>query len=173
MEKNYLPKEFHEGASPEAWKSFARRCVLKNGATEMEMDKILTSDDILEFDQGMVLCAFLRGMSISEACSVCLVSEEVFSQWKEDSFDFRQAFICCNLIIKIQIADANRKFSAEDINHLRWVQERDKDYDKHYTKEAKGNGVVVNNLMAPTGSAVRQALEAMDDVVKIGTIIDQ
>jgi hypothetical protein len=160
-DKLFLPMEFQDGVTPMAWRGFMRRCVVVNGATIKEMQMLLQDDGVLEFEQGLVLCTFLSGMGISEACSACLVSEERFTEWRESSFNFRQAFICCNLLMKTEVATDNKILSKKDREHLKWMQERDKDYGTHYSKDDANKGVVVNNMIAPIHNVMRSALESM------------
>ena len=162
-EKLFLPMEFQDGITPEAWRGFMRRCVLINGATIKELQMLLQDDSVVDFEQGLVLCTFLSGMGISEACSACLVSEERFIEWREGSFNFRQAFICCNLLLKTEVAADNKILSKKDREHLKWMQERDKDYSVHYNKEQVSSGVVVNNMIAPIQGVMRSALESMSE----------
>jgi hypothetical protein len=41
------------------------------------------------------------------------------------------------------------------------MQERDKDYGTHYSKDDANKGVVVNNMIAPIHNVMRSALESM------------
>ena len=67
------------------------------------------------------------------------------------------------MLLKTEVAQDNKELSKKDREHLKWMQERDKDYGVHYNREKSNNGVVVNNMIAPIHNVMREALEGMGD----------